>query len=122
MRRGVPQATAGDLRSLSEAAEDCRAATDPAARLDANRRFHRRLHALAGSRQLSRVIDLLWDSTDAYRALYYALPGEAAEADRAHAEILAAVADGDAERAVQLEDAHRDRALARLREALGQAA
>src|SRR5262245_19580205 len=122
LRRGVPAATAADVAALRAAAEDCRGAKDAASRLAANRRFHDLLHGLAGSRPLLRLIGLLWDSTEAYRALYYALPGEAAEADRAHAAILAAVADGDAERAVQLEDAHRDRALARLREALGQAA
>jgi DNA-binding GntR family transcriptional regulator len=122
LRRGVPAATAADVAALRAAAEDCRLAEDAASRLAANRRFHDLLHGLAGSRPLLRLIGLLWDSTEAYRALYYALPGEAAQADRAHAAILAAVADGDAERAVQLEDAHRDRALARLREALGQAA
>ena len=122
LRRGVPTATAADLSALRAAAEECRSAGDAASRLAANRRFHELLHGLAGSRPLLRLIGLLWDSTEAYRALYYALPGEAAQADLAHAAILAAVADGDAERAVALEDAHRDRALARLREALGQAA
>jgi DNA-binding GntR family transcriptional regulator len=122
LRRGVPGATPDDLAALGAAAEQCRTAPDAASRLAANRSFHELLHGLAGSRPLLRLIGLLWDSTEAYRALYYALPGEAAEADRAHAAILAAVADGDAERAVALEDAHRDRALARLREALGQAA
>jgi DNA-binding GntR family transcriptional regulator len=122
LRRGVPRAGEAELAALAAAADDCRTAQDTAARLAANRRFHELLHGLAGSRLLLRLIGLLWDSTEAYRALYYALPGEAAEADRAHAAILAAVADGDAERAVELEDAHRDRALARLRAALGQAA
>ncbi len=122
LRRGVPLAGESDLAALAAAADECRTAPDTPARLEANRRFHELLHGLAGSRPLLRLIGLLWDSTEAYRALYYALPGEAAEADRAHAAILAAVADGDAERAVELEDAHRDRALARLRSALGQAA
>ncbi len=84
----------------------------------ANRRFHDHLHALAGSAPLSRLIDLLWDSTEAYRALYYALEGEAERADHAHRAILAAVAAGDVEGAVALQDAHRERALARLREQL----
>ena len=62
---------------------------------------------------------MLWDSTEAYRALYYVLPGAAAEADSAHREIIAAVADRDATRAVALQDAHRERALERLRASLG---
>ena len=118
LRRGVPGATAADVAALAAAAETWRDAADGAGRLAANRRFHGLLHELAGSRPLSRLIDLLWDSTEAYRALYYALPGEAAEADRAHRAILDAVASRDAERAVALQDVHRERALERLREAL----
>jgi DNA-binding GntR family transcriptional regulator len=118
LRRGVPRATALDLAALEEAAAAC-AAADGAGRLAANRRFHDLLHGLAASRPLSRLIDLLWDSTEAYRALYYALPGEAEEASRAHRALLRAIRAGDAERAVALQDAHRGRALERLREVLG---
>jgi DNA-binding GntR family transcriptional regulator len=117
LRRGVPQATPADVAELDRAADAC-STGDAAGRLAANRRFHGLLHGLAGSRPLARLIDLLWDSTEAYRALYYALPGEAAEADRAHRDLVRAVAAGDAERAVAVQDAHRERALARLREAL----
>jgi len=122
LRRGVPRATEESLAELAAAAEECRAAQDAGSRLVANRRFHSVLHGLAGSRPLSRLIDHLWDQTEAYRALYYALPGEAAQADRAHRAILAAVEAGDADRAAALEDAHRERALQRLRAALATAA
>ena len=121
LRRGVGSATAADLRLLEAAAAACRTAAatgDVAGQLAANRRFHDRLHALAGSRSSARLIDLLWDSTEAYRALYFALPGEAAEADRAHRAIIAAVAAGDAAEVVALQDAHRGRALTRLRNSL----
>ena len=121
LRRGVPLATAETLAALGEAADACRNAAeagDVAGQLEANRRFHGLLHGLAGSRPLTRLIDLLWDPTEAYRALYYVLPGEAEEADRAHRAIVAAVARGNAERAIALQDAHRERALERLREAL----
>ena len=115
---GVPRATTADLLALEAAADACAeaaAAGDVGSQLLANRRFHDRLHALAGSTQLTRLIDLLWDSTEAYRALYYVLPGEAEKADRAHRAILRAVAAGDATQAVALQDAHRERALERLR-------
>ncbi len=121
IRRGVPRATAEDVDALAAAARDCRAAAragDLAARLDSNRRFHDRLYGLAGSRPLSRLIDGLWDQTEAYRALYYALPGETAEADRLHDAIVAAVTDGDVDTVVALQDEHRERALERLRTAL----
>lgn len=121
LRRGVPRATAGDLAALEAEAEACALAArqgDGAGQLAANRRFHDRLHGLAKSAPLSRLIDLLWDSTEAYRALYYALDGEGEQADRAHRAILAAVAAGDAERTIALQDAHRERALERLRHEL----
>ena len=122
LRRGVPAATDEDVAALEQAAAQCRAAADAASRLAANRRFHELLHGLSGSRPLLRLIAQLWDSTEAYRALYYALPGEAEEADRSHRELAAAVAARDAERAIELEDAHRARALERLREVLAAAA
>ncbi len=121
IRRGVPAATDADVERLRAVARDCRAAAargDLAARLDANRAFHDTLHGLARSRPLRRLLDQLWDSTEAYRALYYALPGEAVAADRAHDAIVEAVARRDAEEVVALQDAHRERALDRLRVSL----
>ena len=121
LRRGVPRATQADLAALRQEADACAlaaASCDVAEQLAANRRFHDRLHSLAGSAPLTRLIDLLWDSTEAYRALYYALTGEGARADRAHREILEAVAEGEVDRAVALQDAHRERALVRLRQEL----
>ena len=118
LRRGVAAGDPGRRPGARRAAAACRAAAraaDLAARLEANRRFHDLLYALAGSRPLSRLIDLLWDSTEAYRALYYALPGEVAEADRSHDAIVDAVAAGDVDAVVALQDEHRERALARLR-------
>jgi DNA-binding GntR family transcriptional regulator len=58
-----------------------------------------------------RLIRLLWDSTEAYRAMYYNAPAERRRAARAHERILAAVRAGDADRLVAEQDAHRDRAL-----------
>lgn len=121
LRRGVPRATTADVASLEAAADGCRSAAasgDVAGQLAANRRFHDRLHALSKSSPAVRLIDLLWDSTEAYRALYYALPGEAAAADEAHRAIIAAVRAGDPDGVVVLQDEHRARALERLRASL----
>jgi DNA-binding GntR family transcriptional regulator len=119
--RGVPRATRRDLAALRAAVLSCEEAGrrgDVTGRLRANRSFHDLLHGLAGSRPLTRLIDLLWDSTEAYRALYYSLPGETDEVDAAHHELLAAVSARDAARAVAVQDVHRERALTRLREAI----
>jgi DNA-binding GntR family transcriptional regulator len=56
--------------------------------------------------------------TEAYRARYYALPGEVAEADAAHAALIEAVSRRDAAAAVRVQDDHRERALSALRVAL----
>jgi DNA-binding GntR family transcriptional regulator len=121
LRAGIPLVTAADLDALRNDASACLAAGlrgDIAGQLAANRRFHDRLHSLAGSRPLSRLIDLLWDSTEAYRALYYTLEDETAESDRAHRAIVDAVEREDTEAAIALQDAHRNRALQRLHSAL----
>lgn len=113
IRRGVPLAADADLARLRDAGRACRAAAgrgDLAGRLDANLAFHDALHALARSRPLVRLLDQLWDSTEAHRALYSSLPGKAAEADRARDAIVEAV--------VALQDAHCGRALERLRGSL----
>lgn len=118
LRRGVPRATPNDVAALSQEADACLAAAaakDIAGQLAANRRFHDRLHALSASQPLLRLIGQLWDTTEAYRALYYVLPGAPAEADSFHRELIEAVATRDVARAIELENAHRDRALAGLR-------
>lgn len=118
LERGVPHATDADVERLGAAASECRAAAargDAVAQLAANRRFHDALHALAGSTTLVRLIDQLWDTTEAYRALYYALPGEADAAHEAHEALVEAVAARDGDRTIRLQDAHRERALDALR-------
>ena len=122
LRRGIPDARDDDVEALvaaDAAFRDALASGDVGARLAADRRFHALLHGLARSAPLARLIDQLWDTTEAYRALYYALPGEAEEASRAHAELLCAVRERDPERAVVAQAAHRERALVQLRRALG---
>ncbi len=121
LRRGVPRATTADTDALTREADSCvtaAAAKDIAGQLAANRRFHDTLHALAGSAPLLRLIGQLWDTTEAYRALYYLLPGAPAEADSFHRELIDAVAAHDIARAIELENAHRDQALAGLRRVL----
>jgi DNA-binding GntR family transcriptional regulator len=64
------------------------------------------------------MIQLLWDSTEAYRAMYYNSPTERAASIDAHDSILVAIGDRDADRLVAELDAHRGRALSVLEEVL----
>jgi DNA-binding GntR family transcriptional regulator len=58
-----------------------------------------------------QVIRTLWDSTEAYRGLYYAVGDERRAAIDAHDRILAALREGDIDDLVAELDAHRQRAL-----------
>ena len=58
-----------------------------------------------------RHIRLLWESTEAYRAMYYNSPEERRRSIDAHDQIMAAMHDGDADRLIAELDCHRERAL-----------
>jgi DNA-binding GntR family transcriptional regulator len=91
---------------------------DVAAELEANRRFHLAILDSPDRPHTMRMIRQLWDSTEAYRALYYNLAEERRSAVAAHDRILEALRKRDAGRLVNELDAHRDRALTVLRQVL----
>jgi DNA-binding GntR family transcriptional regulator len=120
-RRALPRFDADAIARMEQAARACSeaaAAGRVAAELAANRQFHFALFEPAEAPHLQRLIRTLWDSTEAYRALYYNLPGERKQADEAHDRILRAVRAGDAGQLVSELDEHRTRALTTLREIL----
>lgn len=121
-RRALPLIDDDALARIRAAARDCADAAeraDVSAELEANRRFHFAILEAAGEVHAMRLIRLLWDSTEAYRALYYNAPQERVAAIDAHDRILAAIAARDADRLVRELDAHRTRALDVLRGVLG---
>ncbi|NUP52459.1 MAG: GntR family transcriptional regulator [Catenulispora sp.] len=77
----------------------------------ANRRFHFTLFEAAGMPRLVRIIGTLWDSTDAYRSLYYAGEENRRHVVAEHRAALAALRAGDAEGAVRWFDRHRGAAV-----------
>jgi DNA-binding GntR family transcriptional regulator len=123
-RLALPALDAETIERMEAAADECVAlarAADVAHELEANRRFHFTLLEAAEQPQTMRVIRLLWDSTEAYRAIYYNSPDERDAADDAHRRILTAVRARDPDRLVAELDAHRERALETLRGILGPA-
>ena len=113
-RHALPRLDDDALARVREAAADCVAAAkagDVAAELAANRRFHFAILDAPDQPHVLRLIRLLWDSTEAYRALYYNSPAERRASLEAHDRILAALERRDADRLVAELDAHRDRAL-----------
>ncbi len=120
----TPHFTQADIADIKTTAAQCAVAArdgNVIAELAANRRFHFHILRPCARPHLLRLIDLLWDQTEAYRALYYNDEAERRESLRAHDRILAAVVAGDAERLSDELDAHRKRALVVLREVIGPA-
>jgi DNA-binding GntR family transcriptional regulator len=117
-RQALPTLDDDALERVRQAARDCLDAAeagDVAAELQANRRFHFGMLQAEGQPHLFKHIRLLWDSTEAYRALYYNSVEERRAAVDAHDRILDALGRRDADRLVAELDAHRSRALAVLR-------
>ncbi|HET9104834.1 MAG TPA: GntR family transcriptional regulator, partial [Solirubrobacteraceae bacterium] len=111
-RQALPALDGDRLAVIEAAARECTAAADAgdvAAELAANRRFHFTILTAPGHPHIARLIQLLWDSTEAYRALYYNSPAERAASVDAHERILAALRARDAGRLVAELDAHRER-------------
>jgi DNA-binding GntR family transcriptional regulator len=102
------------LAGIEQAAAECVQAAergDFAAELAANRRLHFGIVDAPDRPHALRVIRLLWDSTEAYRAMYYNSPVERHESVAAHERILEALREHDADRLVAELGAHRTRAL-----------
>lgn len=102
------------MARIETAAADCARAVqtgDVTAELDANRRFHLEILAAPDRPHSLRLIRSLWDSTEAYRALYYNLPDERLRSLAAHEKILDALRARDPAALVAELDAHRQRAL-----------
>lgn len=116
-RAALPALDAEAVERIAAAARECEEAADGgdvAAELAANRRFHFGILDGPGQAQTLRLIKLLWDSTEVYRAIYYNSPEARRSSLEAHERILTALRDRDADRLVAELDAHRAEALAAL--------
>jgi DNA-binding GntR family transcriptional regulator len=120
-RAALPSLDERRLELLVAAATECdraAAAGEIARELDANRSFHLQLLSCKRHPHLMRLIRMLWDSTEAYRAMYYNAPAERQAANEAHRRILRAARRHDVDALVAELDAHREQALRVLRSIL----
>ena len=114
VRAAVPlldEAVFGELEAAQAAVERAAEAGAVTRMAEANRRFHFTLFEAAAMPRLVRIIGTLWDSTDAYRSLYYAGEENRRHVLAEHRAALAALRAGDAEGAVRWFDRHRDAAV-----------
>jgi len=108
VRLAVERATAADIAGLRRSLEDEQAAHTAGRRQDAIRlsgAFHVDLAQIAGNTVLLRTIKDLVTRTSLILGLYSA-PGMASCRDHDHRHILDAIANGEAERAASLMQAH----------------
>jgi DNA-binding GntR family transcriptional regulator len=124
-RHALPSLDRERLGRVELAARECALAAkrgDVAAELQANRRFHLAIVETTDRPHTRRLIALLWDSTEAYRAMYYNSPAERRRSVHAHQRIIEAIRAGEADALVAELDSHRDRGLEVLRGILADAA
>lgn len=110
-------------RRMRDAAADCVDAAGEAnvlAELEANRRFHFSLLEIPDQPHSMRMIRLLWDSTETYRALYYNSALQRRRSIDAHDRIIAAVELRDVKAVIAEQDEHREQALTVLRQILAE--
>ncbi len=118
VRRAVPLITAEDVDRIEEAAADVRRAAvalDVPAMATTNRRFHFALIGACAMPRLVRILHVLWDSTEVYRAVYFTDDANEERVLDEHDELVASVKAGDAERALDVLMRHRQNAIAALR-------
>jgi DNA-binding GntR family transcriptional regulator len=121
VRAALPALDDDAIERIAAAARGCAEAArnaDIATELAANRQFHFGIMESRDQVHTLRLIRLLWDSTESYRALYYNSGEERAETVEAHDRILAAVRAREPDAVIAELDAHRDRALRFLVEVL----
>ena len=114
VRVALPKLDDADVDRIEALFAQVAAADTISDAMKANRRAHFVLFEAAGLPILLRHIAMLWDSTEAYRALYYSTTSVDAE----HRAIVAALRNRDVERVLALLDAHRRHALDALTAAL----
>lgn len=107
-----------ELDRLMATMERASATGDSTAMIAANRDFHFTIFATARHPRMEDFIRMLWQSTDAYRSVYYTDGRARDRVNHEHRSIVAALRAGDVDRAVRELDEHRGHAVAALAERL----
>ncbi|WP_327584083.1 GntR family transcriptional regulator [Nonomuraea sp. NBC_00507] len=117
VRRAVDRLTDADLDRLEAAQDEVEQAAeagDVLAMATANRLFHMTVFDCAGMPRLARLIRTLWDTTDAYRSMYYGDAGNRERVIKEHRATLDALRRRAADEAVAMLNIHREHAVTEL--------
>lgn len=104
------QISADDIRGIEDLLVAVERASSPEQVAEANRRFHFAIFELANLPRAVRLLEQLWDATNAYRAMYFALPESGERIAHEHRELWKCLAEGDGTGAVAAQSAHRQHA------------
>lgn len=118
---GLPLMTDEDVERLAEAEEEVRrasAANDVAAMAQTNRRFHFAVIEGCSRPRLIRLIEVLWDSTEVYRSVYFTDPVNRDRILSEHRVLVDAVRARDLPALLEVLDEHRRHAIEALRPVL----
>jgi DNA-binding GntR family transcriptional regulator len=116
-RIAVHELTAAEVDGIVAAQHDVETASargDLQAMTLANRQFHFAIIEGCGMARLVRIIANLWNSTDAYRSVYYNAQHNRERVEREHREMVEAILDRDAERLIRAMAEHRTHAVEAL--------
>lgn len=102
-----------DLGRLVEQMDEFANAADILNYTEANKKFHLLLFERAELPRLYRLIETLWQNTEAYRGLIFDLDW-CVNAQQDHRTLLEACSDRDIARALKIQDRHRTHALKRI--------
>lgn len=113
----IGPAVVARLRAVQAKIVAARAAGSVAKAVAADGEFHKIIWEVSGLREVSQILENLWDRGEYYRAMMHARRGGfAGESISEHEAILGALKEGDLGRAAQALETHRLRAMARLEE------
>ena len=109
VRKAVPRMTDAHLKAIRDARDEVEQASEASEIVqmaEANRAFHFGIYDLSGMPRLCRMIRLLWDSSDAYRALYFSSDVNRQRSIDEHREIVKALERRATTEVVRLLAAH----------------
>jgi DNA-binding GntR family transcriptional regulator len=118
IERGVPCLSDTDVDAIASIAaevDDAASRGDVMTMTSANRRLHFAIFEAADLPRLTRLLNQLWDATDAYRALYFQQAPNRVRVAREHARMVAALRKRDATALVRLHDEHRNHSVGTVR-------
>jgi len=123
IRTAVPRLSDDEVSGIAALlgeVETAAEAGDIMALTSANRRFHFAIFEASGMPRLTRLLQQLWEATDAYRALYFHHEANRRRVAREHARMMTALRRRDADVLVRLHDEHRNNSVGTVRGLLEQ--